>query len=66
MDVPEFGEIEHASTTAIQGSPVAMMLNEDNLVVVSTVSNWNIDNDDHFKMRWVERRLVWMEDKHID
>ena len=46
MDVPEFGEIEHASTTAIQGSPVAMMLNEDNLVVVSTVSSWNIDNDD--------------------
>ena len=46
MDVPEFGEIEHASTIAIQGSPVAMMLNEDNLVVVSTVSSWNIDNDD--------------------
>ena len=46
MDVPEFGEIEHTSTTAIQGSPVAMMLNEDNLVVVSTVSSWNIDNDD--------------------
>ena len=46
MDVPKFGEIEHASTIAIQGSPVAMMLNEDNLVVVSTVSSWNIDNDD--------------------
>ena len=46
MDVHEFGEIAHASTTTIQGSPVAMMLNEDNLVVVSTVSNWNIDYDD--------------------
>ena len=46
MDVPEFGEIEHASTTSIQGSPVAMMLNGDNLVVVSVVSSWNIDNDD--------------------
>ena len=46
MDVPEFGEIEHASTTAIQGNPVAMMLDDDNLVVVSSVSSWNIDSDD--------------------
>ena len=46
MDVPEFGEIDHASTTEIQGSPVAMMLNNDSLVVVSSVSSWNIaDND---------------------
>jgi len=46
MDVPEFGEIEHASTTEIQGEPVAMMLNNDSLVVVSSVSTWNIaDND---------------------
>ncbi len=46
MDVPEFGEIEHASTTEVQGSPVAMMLNNDSLVVVSSVSSWNIaDND---------------------
>ena len=46
MDVPEFGEIEHASTTEIQGTPVAMMLNNDSLVVVSSVSTWNIaDND---------------------
>ena len=29
MDVPEFGEIEHASTTEIEGNPVAMMLNEN-------------------------------------
>ena len=46
MDVPEFGEIEHASTTVIEGNPVAMMLNENSLVVVSTVSSWNIDSDD--------------------
>ena len=46
MDVPEFGEIDHASTTEIQGTPVAMMLNNDSLVVVSSVSTWNIaDND---------------------
>ena len=46
MDVPEFGEIEHASTISIQGNPVAMMLNGDQLVVISTVSSWNIDTDD--------------------
>ena len=46
MDIPEFGEIEHASTTPIQGNPVAMLLNEDVLVVVSTVSSWNIEEDD--------------------
>ena len=38
MDVPEFGEIEHSSTTEIQGEPVAMMLNNYSLVVVSSVS----------------------------
>ena len=61
MDVPEFGEIEHASTTDIQGSPVAMMLNEDNLVVVSTVSNWNIDYDDPLQeaMGWSDDWYGW-------
>ena len=29
MDIPEFGEIEHASSTEIEGTPVAMMLNEE-------------------------------------
>ena len=46
MDVPEFGEIEHASTTEVQGRPVAMMLNDDSLVVVSSVSSWNIADSD--------------------
>jgi len=46
MDVPEFGEIEHASTTEIEGNPVAMMLNEASLVVVSTVYSWNINSED--------------------
>lgn len=46
MDIPEFGEIEHASTTTIEGNPVAMMLNEDVLIVVSTVSSWNLDSND--------------------
>tara|TARA_B100002052_G_scaffold76267_1_gene69290 strand:- start:147 stop:2417 length:2271 start_codon:yes stop_codon:yes gene_type:complete len=61
MDVPEFGQIEHASTTDIQGSPVAMMLNEDNLVVVSTVYNWNIDYDDPLQeaMGWSDDWYGW-------
>ena len=54
MDVPEFGEIEHASTTEIEGNPVAMMLNETSLVVVSTVYSWNINSEDELSksMGW--------------
>ena len=46
LNVPEFGQLELASTTEIEGSPVAMMLNGDRLVVISTVSSWNIDGED--------------------
>jgi len=46
MDIPEFGEIEHASSTEIEGTPVAMMLNGDRLVVVSTISSWGINQED--------------------
>ena len=46
MDIPEFGEISLASTTQIEGSPVAMMLDGDRLVVISTVSSWNINPED--------------------
>jgi len=47
LDIPEFGNLSLASTIAIDGSPVAMMLDgEDNLVVISTVSSWNIDKSD--------------------
>ena len=61
MDVPEFGEIEHSSTTPIQGNPVAMMLNGDLLVVVSTVSSWNIDSDDPLQdaMNWNGNWYGW-------
>ena len=61
MDIPEFGEIEHASTTSIQGSPVAMMLNEESLVVISTVSSWNIDSQDPLSkaMGWSEDWYGW-------
>ena len=46
LNVPEFGQLELASTTSIEGTPVAMMLNGDRLVVISTVSSWNIKDAD--------------------
>ena len=38
--VPEFGELTHLSTTLVEGTPQAMMLDGDRLVVISTVSSW--------------------------
>ncbi len=46
MDTPEPGELEHASTTSIEGNPVAMMLDGDKLVVVSTIYSWSIVSED--------------------
>lgn len=39
---PEFGELQHLSSTVIEGNPMAMMLDGDRLVTISTVSPWNI------------------------
>lgn len=44
--VPEFGELTHLSTTLIEGQPQAMMLDADRLVVISTVSTWNLPETD--------------------
>tara|TARA_B110000444_G_scaffold261557_1_gene315288 strand:- start:11895 stop:14231 length:2337 start_codon:yes stop_codon:yes gene_type:complete len=44
--VPEFGELTHLSSTHIEGTPQAMMLDGDRLVVISTVSSWNIPRTD--------------------
>ena len=54
MDIPEFGAIEHASSTNVEGNAVAMMLDGDNLVVISTVSSWNLNSNDPLanKMGW--------------
>jgi len=46
MDIAEPGELEHASTTSIEGNPVAMMLDGDKLVVVSTVYSVTIGSGD--------------------
>ena len=42
LGVPEFGELEALSSNLIEGTPQAMMLDGDRLVVISTVSSWNI------------------------
>ena len=44
--VPEFGELTHLSTTLVEGTPQAMMLDGDRLVVISTVASWNIPRTD--------------------
>ena len=41
--VPEFGELEAASNMSLSGNPVAMMLDGDQLVVISTMNPWSID-----------------------
>lgn len=46
LDVPEFGQLSHASTTEVEGNPMAMMLDGDRLVVISSVSSWAIDSED--------------------
>ena len=45
FSVPEFGEVSLTSQTRIEGTPSAMLLSGDNLVVISSVSSWNIPRD---------------------
>ena len=45
FDVPEFGEIEPVSNVSLSGAPVAMMLNGDQLVVISRVNPWAIQRN---------------------
>jgi len=40
--VPEFGDLEAKSSLSLSGSPVAMMLDGDQLVVISNVNPWSI------------------------
>ena len=59
--VPEFGELSHLSTTLVEGTPQAMMLDGDRLVVISTVSSWNIPSSDALSsvMGWDEGYGSW-------
>jgi len=59
--VPEFGELTHLSTTRIEGNPQAMMLDGERLVVISSVSAWNIPQSDPLSqaMNWGEDYGSW-------
>ena len=59
--VPEFGDLTHLSTTRIEGTPQVMMLDGDRLVVISTVSSWNIPQTDALSsaMGWDEGYGSW-------
>ena len=61
LDVPEFGEIEFASSTTIEGSPTAMMLDGDNLVVISSVYSWSLNSNDPLadRMGWGDDWYGW-------
>ena len=61
LGVPEFGELEPLSNTSIEGTPQAMMLDGDRLVVISTVSSWNIPptNPLYEAMDWDEEYSSW-------
>ncbi|MEC7180836.1 MAG: beta-propeller domain-containing protein, partial [Candidatus Thermoplasmatota archaeon] len=54
MNVPEYGEIEFASNSSIEGSPISMMLRGDRLIVLSSYNPWSIDDDDalYEYLRW--------------
>jgi uncharacterized secreted protein with C-terminal beta-propeller domain len=46
LGVPEFGEIELESNITLEGSPMQMLLADDQLVIISYVSYWNLEEDD--------------------
>jgi uncharacterized secreted protein with C-terminal beta-propeller domain len=54
MSVPEYGEIEFASNTSIEGSPISMMLRGERLIVLSSYNPWSIDSEDalYEYLRW--------------
>ena len=43
--VPEFGDLDHLSTTRIEGRPSQMLIHDDKLVVYSAISVWNLPED---------------------
>ena len=61
LGVPEFGELESLSNTSIEGTPQAMMLDGDRLVVISSVSSWNIPSTNplYEAMGWNQEYSSW-------
>ena len=58
---PEFGELIHLSSTVIEGNPLSMMLDENRLVTISSVSSWNIPTSNPLSqaMGWDDSYGSW-------
>ena len=61
MEIPEFGEIEFASNSSIEGSPISMMLQDDRLIVLSSYNPWSISSEDDLYeyLRWDGEYSQW-------
>ena len=61
LGVPEFGQIEAVYNTTLSGNPVAMMLDGDQLVVISTLNPWSISPNHPVMdvMGWEENYGSW-------
>lgn len=61
LGVPEYGELISESNMSIEGSPQAMMLADDHLVILSTVNAWNLETTDPLYdiLRWDEDNYGW-------
>ena len=61
MEIPEFGEIEFASNSSIEGSPISMMLQDDRLIVLSSYNPWSINSEDDMYeyLRWGGEYSQW-------
>jgi hypothetical protein len=46
LGTPEPGQLTYESNITIEGSPMTMMLTDDHLVIMSTVSSWNLNSND--------------------
>ena len=59
--VPEFGVLEATYNTTLSGTPVAMMLDGDQLVVISTLNPWSIQSNHPVidAMGWEESYGSW-------
>ena len=61
MEIPEFGEVEFASNSTIEGSPISMMLQDDRLIVLSSYNPWSINSEDDLYeyLRWGGEYSQW-------
>ena len=46
LGVPEFGQLEMLSNMSLEGTPTQMLIDEDRLVIVSSVYYWNLESND--------------------